>query len=1359
MMPMETQQVLRRVIAFATGWGSDFGGINVFSTRFLEQMAFACKEQVTVVCVVPTLPSEHETARDVKLVQLPYPPVGGKLDAAHARAAVEALASEGISLDAEGLVWLGHDRITGEIALEARAIVGGGRTALIHHMSYEHYEAYAERSEIANVKGELQRKLFAEADVRMAVGPLLRDALEDLVPNTPVTMLVPGLDELAFFPAPKRFVAFMSGRFSADAAKIKQGHLGVAAFAEAHRRASSEPLLPELLKNQPQLIMRGVDIEPERPPTSATDVEYWAEFAEAYADRVVTIHALPYTTRRKDLLDQLARATVALMPSWHEGFGLAGWEAVAAGVPLIVSKQSGLFRFLEEESAGGWLNWVYPVDVQGSLKEPFFHANDLNNVSERLIEIARDPDAARSKAARLREALSAYTWKRCVDSALEGLGWANVEVPIAENNSSTAALVEATATPAPSTSPLDLPQSRWQPGSGLADSQLLRAEEAAVAFDPAREPDVGQLVDWAHNPEYPQALRLLTASGGAGKTRLALELCARMTNRGWHCGMLRSDIGPANAANAWLDLAARNQPVLAVFDYAETRQETLLAFLRAMLNARRTKVVSPVRILLLARDGGEWWDRLSSRDSTVEPFLGGYATSGPVALLPLHREKEARGLAFQAALDAYATRMGIAEMPDLNVDLSGEHFERPLYIQIAALLALRGERPASAEGLTKALLHHERRYWARLLQEGLGSTSTKELDDRHAAELMTLATLAGGFIRPADARKVWEAWDGSIGRNLTAGEQRLLFERLASLYPGQQGLQPLRPDLLGEALVAYSLLQRSGERLFDALLDPARGTAHRRGALTVVARLSNHRPDIESAVVQSLTRKFVPCATDLVNVATQSDSLLPKWAEQAFTRLSPPSRAQVVGVLLPLMKDESVQLAQLACAVSEAEVEKIKVKLQRKPQDWELRADLARALVRLSIKLARAGRSGLLPGKQSVQLSEELASQKPGRFEPDLARSLGVYANRLAEHGEVAEALAYDRKALAIRERLAAKDADYETELAACLSNYGIRLGESGEAAEALAHHRKALDIHKRLASKNPTQFEPDLGSLLSNYAARLSESGQVAEALAFDHSALEIHERLAAKNPDRFEPELARSFSNYAIHLSESGRLVEALTYDRRALEIRRRLAAKNPDRFEHDLAFSLHNVAMRLSENGTAADALIHAVAALQIRERLAAGKPLRYAEDAYISLLNVQWLKWLASDGTAEGADDLPSPDPRWCKPHRLPLLEVYREWLQACNATDQSDRAVALANILEAAESLSTPEFRSSEAYWLCAAAWCEKFAPGAAHWVRWSRWRVFWSDFLSQRGGKLPWWMTAVAERMGFRWPPAEAPLI
>src|SRR5918999_5248329 len=111
--------------------------------------------------------------------------------------------------------------------------------------------------------------------------------------------------------------------------------------------------MPDALCNQPKLLLRGVDCEGRvadshlrEQPNPEIELK---QFAFKYADAVVNLHALPYIQDRQQLYSELSKASVALMPSWHEGFGLVAWEAIAAGVPVIVSKHSGVYRLLDEE--------------------------------------------------------------------------------------------------------------------------------------------------------------------------------------------------------------------------------------------------------------------------------------------------------------------------------------------------------------------------------------------------------------------------------------------------------------------------------------------------------------------------------------------------------------------------------------------------------------------------------------------------------------------------------------------------------------------------------------------------------------------------------------------------------------------------------------------------------------------------------------------------------------------------------------------------------------------------------------------------------------------------------------------------
>ena len=904
-----------RLISFATQWGSKHGGINSFNADFLTAFGVAYHLSVQVICIVASATQEEiEDARNahVILLPLPYPPKDQLLTSAQAQVTIDELKGRSISFNPAHTVWLGHDRITGGAA-NAAAKIAGGRSALIHHMSYDHYESYAENSQAAYDKTREQVELFQQADLVLAVGPLLRDALSDrLHGSKPVHMLIPGLADIETHDPPRTFTAFLSGRFSNATARVKQDYLGVAAFATAQREASQETM-PESLCKSPKLVLRGVDFEPHitqslaQPQVAGPETEL-KKFAEQYAHGVINLHTLPYTHDRQKLYAELSSSSVALMPSWHEGFGLVAWEAIAAGVPLIISKNSGVYRWLEEEFPGAGPGCVFAIQVAGAGESPFFREEDLRRVIGELKKVANNIHKARQQAGILRNLLGKYSWPACAEEAARIFEWplqkGSMPTQVARPFSASYASATEPVTPTPG-SPLHMPLKQWKQGGTFADSLLLRAEEALVPFDPGRQPDLDALNTWLEDNRWLQAVRLITGSGGLGKTRLALELCQQSLASKWHAGLLDADLRDQDMATSWQALRRVDQPLLIVIDYAETRQVTLLALIKAMVEAPSKHAV---RLLLLARDGGEWWDNLPGKDKSCEPLLSSYATTGPFRLATLHESEQDRRQAYQNALSAFAQAIG-ATAPDVVPDLSGEHFGRPLYLQMAALLALHGERPITAQGLTKALLNHERRYWS-----GLFSGSILVEPERHAEMLLALTTLAGGFTTPKQARPYWSEATGDLLDNVHFS---LLFHTLVKLYPGKQGLQAVRPDLLGEALVAQALLRPEAAGLLDAMLANSACQLIRHHTLTVLARLSIQHHELHETLVEALVHHFAHCYQDIVAVATEAPSHLPVLAEAAFARLQLATKRQIASLLVPLLSEESVQLAQFACLVTE----------------------------------------------------------------------------------------------------------------------------------------------------------------------------------------------------------------------------------------------------------------------------------------------------------------------------------------------------------------------------------------------------------------------------------------------------------
>ena len=143
------------------------------------------------------------------------------------------------------------------------------------------------------------------------------------------------------------------------------------------------------------------------------------------ARRIINVVAVPYTEDRNELFRALPQNEVSLMLSWHEGFGLVGWESISARLPLIISRRSGLYRLLLE-GPPELAEYVTAVDIRGSSDdEPNQH--DVDAVANALLSVASNLPEALAKADRLWEYLSErYTWDRCVRSALEACGCAHL---------------------------------------------------------------------------------------------------------------------------------------------------------------------------------------------------------------------------------------------------------------------------------------------------------------------------------------------------------------------------------------------------------------------------------------------------------------------------------------------------------------------------------------------------------------------------------------------------------------------------------------------------------------------------------------------------------------------------------------------------------------------------------------------------------------------------------------------------------------------------------------------------------------------------------------------------------------------
>lgn len=413
------------IILMATAWGPRHGGINAFNCDFAKGLSEALGSLGRVFCAV-LAPSRDDSDdarhRGVTLIPLKNKGQAEKFDTAWTYEIVEWLKeNEGISTVSW---WVGHDVISGDAAIRGPGTPAGGRAALIHHMSYIAYQGVKHDDAVdADAKDCTQKALFGSKDAKLfAVGPLLRDSCRRLAgDNRTVTMLAPGFPSLPDSrPDPNRIVAVSFGRMDAASDRIKQGQLSVAGFGAALKTAHDSGFCPPVLED-PRFSLIGL------PDSVGQEAVAARTLMEKHAGRVVNVLPLPYDENRDRLFGRLAEANMAFMLSWHEGFGLTGWEAIAAELPLIVSEQSGLYKLLNETLSGAANGYVRPIKIEGKRGNrggANFSANDLKNVSQAIIFIANDLLGAQKKAKELKKQLMqklTCTWEHTGQQFLDGL--------------------------------------------------------------------------------------------------------------------------------------------------------------------------------------------------------------------------------------------------------------------------------------------------------------------------------------------------------------------------------------------------------------------------------------------------------------------------------------------------------------------------------------------------------------------------------------------------------------------------------------------------------------------------------------------------------------------------------------------------------------------------------------------------------------------------------------------------------------------------------------------------------------------------------------------------------------------------
>lgn len=696
-----------------------------------------------------------------------------------------------------------------------------------------------------------------------------------------------------------------------------------------------------------------------------------------------------------------------------------------------------------------------------------------------------------------------------------------------------------------------------RPGATVAyaasPGRLLAPARRTVPFV-GRTAELAALLHWCGDRE-PVAVRLISGPRGVGKTRLARETAHEMAHAGWTC----LDV-PDGAEAAALAAVPDGAPALLVVDDADTRGPALAGLLRAAARGRN----GALRILLVARGAGQWFNRLTTTDQAVRALLERARSRDELTAEVLPGQVDARLVVTFA--EPYARALGVTVPRVAVASVAGG--ARMLDLQAAALCAvLRGQArqpvgvlPVDVSDALDELLEHERWSWFRSAEEA-GVLGEVGLAPEGVDGVVAAATLTG--VRTPDAAE-------------------RLVRRVADVVPGVRPgaaaavgrwLLRLDPHLLAELTDTPGLLR--------ACLEGASAASLRRAALRTVGLTVDRldaRAEDHGAALDQLGAVIAALPEDHDTLRTVSGAL--------------PHPSLALGEL-------RAELTLRALAAT--------------PDDDPARR--GEALHDVGVALGEVGRAvdAERHQREAVALFRELAAADPHRFLPRLAALLVNLGATCSDQGRPQEALRCEEEAVGLLRQVAADRPGAVTrELTTAVSNLAVTFAELGDPLAALGPSREAVELWRQLAHEEPERFAWALALALMNVARRLLELGRADEAAGPAAESLELRRGLAAADPDEHLSGLADSLQVMGSVLADQQRTAEVLPYLEEAASIRRQTAQENPGRYLPDLAHSLQELGTRLSDQGRYEEGLDLQQESVEVQRRLVATSPGRHAPE---------------------------------------------------------------------------------------------------------------------------------------------------
>lgn len=401
---------MKNIIFITDDWGYTKGGINTINMDLCKALAALNSQDYKIFCIaifIEKLAIKNAKDINVELISLfNSQPTRSYYEETDISTITEKLLESSSFTNAPSWI-IGHDVITGKIALDLndhllkKRILEQSYLVIIHHMDYEDYEVNKET--YAGKKIIDQRNLLKRADILFGVGPRLQKSACDIKQDENCPQLIPGIDVdkelISNYKKADPFKVIVCGRIGTKDDIIKNAQLAVKSWASS-------------VNGDDRLVSSRINLV----GCSESQREDLIRISSQYAGRRVTVNPFAFG-EREQLLINMADHRLCIMPSLKEGFGLTGWEAISLGVPVILSKESGLYEWLDAASYSGYIT---SVDIHGGIENEDL---DISHIRHAILEIYNNYTKYKEKALTLRERLlqDEITWENSARNFIANL--------------------------------------------------------------------------------------------------------------------------------------------------------------------------------------------------------------------------------------------------------------------------------------------------------------------------------------------------------------------------------------------------------------------------------------------------------------------------------------------------------------------------------------------------------------------------------------------------------------------------------------------------------------------------------------------------------------------------------------------------------------------------------------------------------------------------------------------------------------------------------------------------------------------------------------------------------------------------